>query len=159
MLWSLYPPWPLTPAIPGPFKMSLRGPRRSYLSGLAVSNRSESEAQSVVGSVVFLAKTLDSPGLRSCTHADRDWVPAASLQTPRACVPQVPTEGTTERPLPVPCPYKFELLRASLLERVGPGPDGPGLGTDWGHSPEAFCRSCTAEYSCSFVPPASCLVL
>ncbi|EPQ08699.1 hypothetical protein D623_10023118 [Myotis brandtii] len=86
-----------------------------------MSNRSESEAQSVVGSVVFLAKTLDSPRLRSCAHADRDWVPAASLQTLRVCVSQVPAKGSTERPLPVPCPGKFELLRgASLPERTGP---------------------------------------
>lgn len=89
---------------PGPFKMSLLGPRHSYLSGLAMSNRSELEAQSIVGSVVFLAKTLNNPGLRSCTHADQNWVPAASLQTVRVCVSKVPTKGTTKRPFPVPCP-------------------------------------------------------
>lgn len=89
---------------PGPFKMSLLGPRHSYLPGLAMSNRSESEAQSVVGSVVFLAQTPNNPRLRSCTNADRNWVPAASLQTLRVCVAKVPTKGTAERPLPVPCP-------------------------------------------------------
>lgn len=41
MLESLYPPWPLTPAISGPFKMSLLGPRRGSRSPLVASHRSQ----------------------------------------------------------------------------------------------------------------------
>lgn len=63
-LWSLYPPWPLTPAISSPFKMSLLGPRHSCLSRLAVSNRSEPGAQGLLGSVVFLCSEPDNPKLR-----------------------------------------------------------------------------------------------
>lgn len=44
--------------------MSLLGPRHSCFSRLAISNRSEPEAQGVVGSVVFLVTVLDNPKLR-----------------------------------------------------------------------------------------------
>lgn len=63
-LWSLYPPWPLTPAISSPFKMSLLGPRHSCLSRLAVSNRSKQGAQGLVGNVVFPSSEPDNPRLQ-----------------------------------------------------------------------------------------------
>lgn len=65
--------------------MSLLGPRHSYVSGLAISNRSELEAQRISGSVVFFVKTLDNPRLQSCTDADWDSVPATSFAVRGKC--------------------------------------------------------------------------
>lgn len=148
--------------------MSLLGPRHSYVSGLAISNRSEPEAQGVLGSVVFLVKTLDNRRLQSCTDADWDLVPAASFAVRGKCACTTLRsllQGPRSDPLQVICPKKFELLRwASLLElqlkkallkRVRPG-------TRWARTPggvglisEGFLQEVALQniYAISSVPP------
>lgn len=59
--------------------MSLLGPRHSCLSRLALRNRSEREAQGVVGSVVFRVPTLASLDCRELRPSGEVSVPAVRV--------------------------------------------------------------------------------
>lgn len=125
-LWSLYPPWPLTPAISSPFKMSLLGPRHSCLSGLAVSNRSELGAQGLLGSVVFPSSEPAKTRLRRVAPRQTwSWFPKSKEQA-SAVLGMCAGACASVR-------IGLSLRTRNLYKRrPDPGSDRQGLQAEWG---------------------------
>lgn len=126
--------------------MSLLGPRHSCLSGLAISNRSEPEAQGVVGSVVSAVTTLDYPRLQKVPRTQTGiWVLTTSLagvdNPRRMCVyvSEVPKGSHGKAPLAGYQPLEICVAAVGVAPGAvaqdkipiqagsDPGPDGRGL--------------------------------
>lgn len=155
--------------------MSLLSPRHSCFSRLAISNRSEPEAQGVVGSVVFLLTALDNPGLRRVARtqtASRFPPPVlqgSAVREECACTTVRSRRATGWTPLWLPAPRSLSFCGGRRSWSCSPeepyssgshqmGRDGIGLQAERVNLERHSARSC-AEESCSFFCPPSALPL
>lgn len=151
--------------------MSLLGPRHSCLSGLAISNRSEPEAQGVVGSVVFLVTTLDDPRLRRVAPT-QTWIlfppsvlPGSAVWEKYACTTLRSRRGPTGY---LPLEVRVAALvvargtaaqeKRALLKQFRPGTSShaQGLQAEQGSSPKVFCRELHCGIFMQFLLPLVC---